>query len=386
MSNPADKNRRHCTRIGLFGVPLDPLPSKEALLIKRKYMEYCARNNVSSFGYLDPYSVLLDQLPTPISEASALFGSIPIPTWLQPKPRHEDAPNITAAALTDFVAGGGCLDVAKRVEDFVSTTVLPRVPGMIGVDHSTTYGAISALAQRDAGRLGLIVLDSHFDGVPEHLRRGLHAYEAGTSRSPTSDPEVLQATFAQPGDTSDPFSREDPLTTGNFLLHILAHKLIEPRNLIVIGIMDYPPDSFSRKDDHRIAAYASHFRALEAMGVRFVPGASLRNSGATQVLEDALSGLDAGRVYISLDADIGALSSVYACRFLNQVGLPLEHIAELLDTIVDLLSAGPELAGFDLMEVDVHKLGFRKDNHVDQTTQVGRMFLESVWELLSRRA
>jgi arginase family enzyme len=110
----------------------------------------------------------------------------------------------------------------------------------------------------------------------------------------------------------------------------------------------------------------------------------LHERGAGHAVEKALKNLNTKHVYLSLDVDIGSLSSVYACRFLSTIGLSLDEIREVFQSLFNSFSGGLTLAGFDLMEVDIHKLGAKIDSsHVDQTGEVGRLFLDLIGKVVS---
>ena len=74
--------------IGLFGVPFDPLPSEEALIIKRMHLHM--QSNTSGRGglsdYADPYDYFINSLPPVVYGKFYFHGEVAIPTWLRPKP------------------------------------------------------------------------------------------------------------------------------------------------------------------------------------------------------------------------------------------------------------------------------------------------------------
>lgn len=369
-------------RVGLFGIPFDPLPSKEALLIKHRYIEAQALGNIPHSNYSDPYDFFSDNLPPAVSGKCHHLGKVSIPTWLEPKPQSDDASKLNLDSLNGFIKSGGCLIIANEVHEFIIKNVLPEIPGMIGVDHSSTYGAISALREYYGGEgLGLVVLDSHFDAVPMSLRYGLIEY-AKEAKLPPSIPLDLFSQGALPSFSSREIRKWANLNAENFLLHLIERKLIDPEDLVVVGLADYPGKAFEEIDDPRVKDYLNFFKSLEKAGTRFISKSSLDEYG-TEPLGNALHGLNTRQVYISLDIDIGSLSSVYACRFLNTIGLSFNQIRDVFQSLFNSFSDGLTLAGFDLMEVDIHKLGARIDSsHVDQTSEVGRLFLDSVGKLI----
>ena len=367
-------------KVGLFGVGFDPLPSNQALLIKHAYIQAQALGKIASTDYLDPYAFFSNNLPRAVSGKFDLLGQVSIPTWLQPKPRANDSFELTLDSLIGFMKSGGCLSIANKVRDFVIEKVFPRIPGMIGVDHSSTYGAISALRECGGEDLALVVIDSHFDAVPMALRYGLVEYAKETN-SLAIQPDLLS------GDIFPTFSSSEvrewaKLNPENFLVHILERKLINPKNLVIVGISDYPPKAYEQSDDPQVRDYLHYFKSLEEQGTRFIPKAIIDEHG-TKDLAKALHSLNATRVYVSLDIDVGSLSSVYACRFLSNIGLSFDQIGDVFQTLFSSFSNGLTLAGFDLMEIDIHKLGAKIDSsHIDQTSKIGRLFLECAGQVV----
>lgn len=363
-------------KVGLFGVGFDPLPSKQALMIKHAYIQASVLGKIGPTDYKDPYAFFSNNLPQTLSGKFDLLGRVSIPTWLESKPSPNDSFGLTLDSLISFMKTGGCLSIADKVRDFIAEDVFPRIPGMIGVDHSSTYGAISALKQGGEEDLGLVIIDSHFDAVPMALRYGLIDYAKKTGS--IAIPPDLLSDEAYPNLSSSEINKWDKLNPENFLLHILEQKMIDPKNLVVVGISDYPPDAYEQSDDTQVRDYLNYFRSLEEQGVSFISKSSIDANGM-RGLEEALQNLNAKRLYISLDIDIGSLSSVYACRFLSNIGLSIDQIEEMFQTLFSSFLNGKTLAGFDIMEIDIHKLGISIDDlHIDRTIEICRSFLEKV--------
>ena len=60
-----------------------------------------------------------------------------------------------------------------------------------------------------------------------------------------------------------------------------------------------------------------------------------------------------------------------------------EGIQDIFQSVLDLFPGHFTLAGFDLIEIDIHKLGVRLDNtHVDQAGKVGASFFELIEKLV----
>ncbi|MEM3697303.1 MAG: arginase family protein [Candidatus Bathyarchaeia archaeon] len=331
--------------------------------------------------YLDPYDYVSENLPAVFFKKTALLGKIQIPTWLRPKPTPEDLRKLDFSSFTKFIRNDGCFKIAIEIRDFIVNKVFPRVPGMIGVDHSSTYGAILAIRKHQERELGLIVLDSHFDAIPAKLRQNLFDY-AKRSNIPFILPDVYpQSSFTACKFDQNPDSHVD---AENFLLHLINHRILDIKNLVVIGNSDYPSENLGEINDPSVKEYEAFFRSLEKLGAHFVPRSSLcRTKTAKNLIEEALGSLNAKRVYISMDVDVGALSCVYAARFLNAVGLSLEQIQNVFQSMLSFFSGELTLCGFDLMEMDIHKLGARIDNlHKDQTSEVSKTFLKFIGNIV----
>ena len=107
-------------------------------------------------------------------------GRFPVPSWLWPKPKQSDLPLVTAKSLGDFFDSGGLLKIVRQLQSFVTESVLPEIPIMIGIDHSATAGVVSALAEKYGPEmLSVVVLDQHFDAIPLSVRlAGAHASQS----------------------------------------------------------------------------------------------------------------------------------------------------------------------------------------------------------------
>ncbi|MEM3550932.1 MAG: arginase family protein [Candidatus Bathyarchaeia archaeon] len=368
-------------KIGLFGVPFDPTVSNEEFLIKLSYLQAKMAGKIIHPDYLDPYDYLTKDLPPSLLGKIFLAGKVQIPTWLQPKPTIADLSKVNLSSFSNFVESGGCIKVAEKVYNFIVDKVFPRIPGMIGVDHSSTYGAVVSIKRKcPKEKLALIVLDSHFDAVPAKIRKGLFEYAKRAKIPFITYGQSLQESF---NSTLLQNLGGDQLDAENFLLYILNRKIVDAENLLVIGISDYPSEFLEKIDDPAVKEYVNFFRILEWAGVKFVPKSSLnRNGNSKRLIEEALKGLTAKKVYVSMDIDLGALSCVYAARFLNVRGLSREQIYDIFQSLSCHFPGELTLCGFDLMEIDVHKLGAEIDGlHKDQTWDICRMFLNFIGKI-----
>lgn len=104
-----------------------------------------------------------------------------------------------------------------------------------------------------------------------------------------------------------------------------------------------------------VAAYRESYLAVEEMGVLIMPKRKLREEGFETSAADALARMDGGPVYISIDADIGSGEEVKAVRFLDTIGLAFPEVVGLTRALGGAIAtAGLEIAGLDVMEIDVH--------------------------------
>ncbi|MEM2560018.1 MAG: arginase family protein [Candidatus Bathyarchaeia archaeon] len=372
-------------KVGLFGVPFDPTPKDEAIIIKMVYLQSKILGRLPLPDYKDPYDYFSKHLPEVLLRESLLLGEVEIPSWIRPKPEITDIDKINPDLFSEFINLGGCLKVAKKVKDFIIEKVFPRIPGMIGVDHSSTYGALLALRSREGKNLGLIVLDSHFDAVPANLRYNLYSYASESGLPIISSKYTLQGRVIPPSYPID--SNEKYIDAENFLLHIIRQEVVDINNIVVIGISDYPTSALKGNKDARVAKYVEFFEDLERRGLHFIPSSDLREYKAGKhLIENALQGLNAKKIYISLDVDIGSLSCVYASRFLNLIGLPMETIINIFRCLSTFFPHELKLSGFDIMEIDIHKLGAKiGGRYEDKTEHIVTIFLNLIGRIVKQQ-
>jgi arginase family enzyme len=139
-----------------------------------------------------------------------------------------------------------------------------------------------------------------------------------------------------------------------------------------VGVADYPRDDIS-------ARYNRAYQDLIEQDVTVIPN-NLTSRSIMDKLEAKLSQLGARQLYISLDADAGALRCMNAVRFLDHKGLDestLLGLAGLLGTHTAL--GNYTLAGMDVSEVDVHLLGLPDTRgNIDRTAEICADFIITV--------
>jgi arginase family enzyme len=238
---------------------------------------------------------------------------------------------------------------------------------MIGVDHSLTGGVLTTLSEKvGPENLGVLVFDAHTDAVPLSLRSGLIQYASekgipGAGRIASTEYEGCY-------------------TAGNFLLDLMKSGTILPGNLVIAGPAD-GEDGAKETDDPRVRDYCRHLEHLRETGVRVVSRLQLRQGGPTS-LAGVLKKMECSNLYISLDVDVSAQRGVLATRFLEPEGSPCSTILQMVREVAELISRGRFcLAGLDVMEIDVHKIGARLQGGREDHT--GEFIKEFVASLLS---
>jgi arginase family enzyme len=194
----------------------------------------------------------------------------------------------------------------------------------------------------------------------------------------------LEAGLPSPGGI--PNSRTfDPYTTGNFLLHLIEDEIILPANLILIGPGD-DADKWRKSKNNRVMEYVRHYDSLMERGVKIISRDQLKKLGPTTVQKE-LDQLKCSHLYISLDVDVSAQCGVLAARFIDLVGTETTLVLETVSEVVRLLSSRRfELAGLDIMEIDIHRLGAELEHGLkDQTKNFVQKFIALLaCKLLSR--
>jgi len=285
-------------------------------------------------------------------------GSLDLPGWLRPIPSLADKERITTETFVNFMDHGGFETYAQQVGDFIGTHIFPDIPCMLAVDHSLTGGAFRKLAELYKPEdVSLIVLDSHTDAIPMSVMAGMIQYDIDTN------PDTVH-------DRYDPFlyDRRDSYNASCFLYHLLAEGVLEPQNLYLIGISDYPPKHAFRIKDRRVEDYVNIFSELKGKGVTILTKNDLLISPSK--IKNVLNHIKSPYVYISVDLDIGARNGVEGVRFLERQGLNERQIYRLVDFLRSLLSKGIHLAGMDLTEMNPRKAGRRDSTGEDQTYRI----------------
>ena len=317
-------------KVGIFGVPFDPADSPERLNLKLAYISQSSNGAPLGESVYDPYDVIQADLSQrfDLSDENIWLGKMPVDSWLTPRPKVSDLPMLTLHHFTSFLRGNGCWDYTLRVAEFVEEQVFPRKPVMIGVDHSLTGGVLLALA-KEYSNLNVIILDAHFDV----MRLNAAAISEGESEN-------------QNGGQDRPAFYE----CGNFLSYLLEKEIIHPENLWVLGV----GEEILRKGEQQCNDHLSsnNIREVKRWIDKGVHALSKKD-----VTSEAISIDLNGPTYVSIDMDVGSLSSLFSARFMNCYGLSFEEFLHLLSGVaMSIREANVPLLGLDVMEIDIHFL------------------------------
>ncbi len=343
-------SEKHLPRkLAFFGVALDPTDDE----LKLEFKTILARDLAAGrIRYRNPYEALTGSLQDLIDKGVCnAFGEVKIPSWLTPAPTPSDLPLVTAENNLRFIDEGGCQEFAERVQAFLEAGSESGIPAMLAVDHSMTGGALRAFAKAyGSSDMAVLVIDSHFDGLELAERIELFRCGNGTSLdgpdSPPADPS--HAPWMEEGSVKDSYN------CATWLKHMVDEKVVVPDRLILFGVSDYPAEAI--RLDPRLSRYVGAYRAFEEAGVTFVTREEIRQKGVRGTLEPLLNAMAAGRVYVSLDADIGSLDAVHAARFMNVVGLGSEELYEIARVLEETLRE-KELIGLDVCGIETFLLG-----------------------------
>jgi len=325
-------------KAGYFRAPLEALDDPARVMIKTASAHRNARPN----GFPRSFETSVKKLRR---SGFKDLGSVPTPGHLMPFPSKRDIPLIHPEYLNFFAQGNGFAQYAEEVHRFVIEKADKLVPIMFGIDHSSTFGALKAVAEKCAGPLALLVLDAHFDAIPVAIRSS-RAEGAGG----------------------------DEMGCGNFLDSVFKEKLVRIDRAIVAGVSDYPGNATDKGE----AKFKKYYEGLVRKGTRVIKKSGLEKS--TDPIREAIGGLKAKHIYISIDADVIAGAVTGASRFYDSAGLGEKTFLNLGGAINDSIKKrGLVIAGMDVMELDPYKLGLKfKDGRKDRTLEVILKFIERI--------
>ena len=338
--------------VKFFGCPLDCDEKHEAIEEKRSG-EW---QDTESDDPLVPFlSALGDDVPDDLWD---IAGSIPVPEWLRPFPKSVDRDRIIVDEFIAFMDQDGCRRFAEKVETLVQESILPDFPCMVAVDHSLTGGVYNALASHyGKENLSLLILDSHTDAVPMSTLAKAIFYDIDTN------PNTVY-------DRSDPFlyNRTDSYNASSFVHHMVAEGIVDPRDLYIVGVSDYPEKRALRINDPRIVDYVSVYTGLKKQGATVITKKDCQMK--TAKVKSLLKKIRTPYVYLSVDMDVGARNAVEGVRFRNWQGLSEKQIYRLIDSIADAGRNKWQLVGMDITEINPRIAGRVFGSAMDRTYKV----------------
>lgn len=342
----------------IFGAPLDVPNSPERLNLKLAYVFQVINfpGNLSRRLY-DPYDVICADLGAEfgLPGENAWIGKMPVDSWLTPRPQPSDLPLLTTKECDSFLERNGCWDYSLKVAEFVEKTVFPYKPVMIGVDHSLTGGVLLSLAKENDD-LNVIIIDAHFDVM-----------KFGGWVSASTFKEGRRGWKGKSMNEEKPFFYH----CGNFLSRILEKEIVHPENLWILGVQEEVlAENNERYQENSFSNDAREVKRWIDKGVHLLS----KKDVTSETMSISLN----GPTYISIDMDVGSLSSVFSARFMNCYGVSFEEFLHLLSRVAtSIREADVPILGFDIMEIDVHFLEVVQGLFHDHTRRIVREIFRS---------
>jgi arginase family enzyme len=344
-------------RAKVFGVGIDA--SDDPWTMQLKLAAIYARENGAHDLCLDPYDAIAPDLMR-FNKNVEPIGKFPVPSWLTPLPWLSDVPLVKKENMERYVATGGMLDLTLQVKDFVKKQIFPDLPVMLGVDHSATGGVVSALSEElGPENMSVVVLDQHFDGLPVSLRLEPRLMERLNQTNP----------FAHAADDNE-------YCCGNFWKHLIDSGVVLPKNLLFVGVADYP----GKEAMPGGKKFRENYLAFEAQGCRFFPLKEFEGPYRKKLKKYIEDTITTPYVYVSLDLDIGAYNCVHAARYMDSMGIDKKALMDVAHLIAGHCRSGKAcLAGMDIMEFNMHFLGLKTEQgKKDRTVSVALDFLKEL--------
>jgi arginase family enzyme len=266
---------------------------------------------------------------------------------------------LTTETFTNFLHQNGCWDYALKVRDYVEEEIFPSKPVMIGVDHSLTGGVVMALSRRYED-LNIVLFDAHFDVLKyQPLNANSHPPCSGKPLNDSLLNKDNEITFYE---------------CGNFIWYLLEQNIIKPENLWVLGVQDEILQSLqsnchqSEAEQAQIKEYAK----LIERGVHLI--------SKTDLISKDLHLNPNSPTYVSIDMDVGSLSSVYSARFMNCIGLTYDEFAKSIRKLFNTLQElNIPFVGLDIMEIDIHLLEANElSPYMDYTREMVRETIQAI--------
>lgn len=344
----------------LFGCPLDCDEKYDAIQEKLS-------GHYEDLPFDDPVIPVASALAAEVPRGEwELRKSIDVPGWLRPIPAAGERSKIVVDAMVAFIDQDGCREFADRIAAEVRSEILPAFPCLIAVDHSLTGGVFAALAKYyGRGSISLLVVDSHTDAVPMSRLAKAISYDAETN------PDSVY-------DTADPFlfNRTESYNASSFLHHLMAEGLVDPRDLYILGVSDYPEKKALRIKDLRITEYVSTYAGLRKKGATIITKEDCQLKPVK--VKTLLKKIRTPYAYLSVDLDIGARNALEGVRFLNWRGLSESQIYRLVETICQAGESAVQLVGADITEINPRSAGRQRGQSMDRTYQIAANLVKKI--------
>lgn len=332
--------------IKIFGASLDALSSPERVNLKLAYTSHLKNRTLNRGEYKDPYDFIKTFVAKNITLNDKIkwTGKISIPSRLTPKPKVSDTLKLSVDKFDQFLKNNGCWKYALMVADYINKKISPGMPVMIGVDHSLSGGSIMALIDRYPN-LNIVILDSHFD-VMDMRRNTISMFNLPNTKKMKHK------------------SHLNYYECGNFLDCLLEREVISPKNLWILGVQD------EIYRELRGGKYLREDSDLNAISIKKWMGEGV-HVVFKHMIQSGHFKMDLnGPTYLSIDMDVGSMSSIYSARFMNSCGLSRKEFLQLLNKVSRLIEASRcPLVGLDIMEFDVHFFDVAKEKIVNDCTE-----------------
>jgi arginase family enzyme len=293
-------------------------------------------------------------------------GKIPVESWLTPKPELGDFLSLTPEKYSMFLEKNGCLEYAMVVRDYVREKIFPSKPVMIGVDHSLTGGVIKALSEQFEN-LNVVIFDGHFDVM---------RYQVTNQNTPwgISDSYIENSSF-------EAEERIHFYECGNFISFLLEENIIDPKNLWILGVQEEVVKGLKKEYsiDKVERAQVEEYKKWVDKGVHLIPKNELVSKKKINLSLN-------GPTYLSIDMDVGSLSSIFSARFMNCIGLTYNEFAKALYNLFCIIrKSNIPLIGLDIMEIDIHLLeASALSKYKDYTKKIAEKILYFFFDELKR--
>jgi arginase family enzyme len=344
------------SRKKLFGVALDPADDPWSLQLKQAWMLAEPAELDWLSACLDPYDAVAESLTATLEKQHIeLAGKFPVPSWLWPKPNLSDLPLVTTKNMENFFESEGPLEITKQLQSFVTSRIFPEIPIMLGIDHSATAGVVSALSKRYGPKeLSVVVLDQHFDAIPLSVR--LEGASQASSNPAAGMPFPVPNT---------PVGFSDQFCCGNFWAYLIDNGIVLPKNLLFIGVADYP----GYETDPARNIFRQRYLSFEERGCSFFPLRQFDGQYTDTLTRFLREKITTPHVYVSLDLDVGAYNGTYAARYMDRPGISQQNLLDIARIIADECRQGRfQITGLDIMEFNMHFLGIETPDGIKDTT------------------